>query len=124
MRFSQGNRFKFTGRHIETKAFYGFADVHYVEDKIYTYNKNNIAVYDYMVAKNLTGSSRSVLFRIIKPRYQIAYKDYRGTIYYAEDVYNTFKQAQLTLDKMLFNKELPDTHEYYVEIISYLDKQI
>lgn len=125
MRFSQGNRFKFTGRHIETEAFYSDADVAYAEDKLYEYNKNNIAVYDYVVAKDQgCYDNASVLLRIIKPRYQIAYKDEGDKIYYAEDVYNTFKQARLSLDKMLLDKELLDTREYYVKTISYLDEQI
>ena len=68
--------------------------------------------------------STSALFRIIRPRYQIAYKDKYGKIYYSENSYETFKQATSALGAMTFNKELPDSHEYYVETISYLDEQI
>lgn len=124
MRFSPFNKFKFTGRHIETETFYKNADIQYAKNKLYEYNKNNIAVWDYVIAKDQGYYSASVLFRIIKPRYQIAYKGEGGKIYYAEDVYNTFKQARLALDKILLNKELPDNREYYIETISYLDEQI
>lgn len=124
MRFSQSNRFKFTRRNIVDEAFYKNADIQYVENKLYEYNKNNIAVCDYAVAKDQGYYSASVLFRIIKPRYQIAYKDKYGKVYYSENAYETFKQTRLALDKMLLDKKLPDTHEYYVETISYLDEQI
>ena len=125
MRFSPSNKFKFTGRHIETEAVYRHADIQYIKNKLYMYNKNNIAVYDYLIAKDQGYQyGASVLFRIIKPRYQIAYKGEGDKIYYAENVFTTFKQARLALDKMLLDKELLDTREYYVEIISYLDEQI
>lgn len=125
MRFSQSNKFKFTGRHIETKVFYRDADIQYVKSKLYEYNKNNVAVLDYVLLKNLGCQySTSALFRIIRPRYQIAYKDKYGKVYYSENTYETFKQATSALGAMTFNKELPETHEYYVETISYLDEQI
>ena len=125
MRFSPSNRFKFTGRHIETKVFYKDVDMQFAENKIYEYNNNNIMVYDYMIAKDQDYPYYySALFRIIKPRYQIAYGDKYGKIYYSETVYDTLSQAMSALDAMIFNKELPETHEYYVATISYLDEQI
>lgn len=125
MRFSQSNKFKFTGRHIEAKVFFKDASIQYVKNKLYEYNKNNVAVLDYVLLKDPGCQySTSALFRIIRPRYQIAYKDKYGKIYYSENSYETFKQATLALGAMTFNKELPETHEYYVETISYLDEQI
>lgn len=124
VRFSPFNKFKFTGRHIETETFYKNADIQYAKNKLYEYNKNNIAVWDYVIAKDQGYYSASVLFRIIKPRYQIAYKGEGGKIYYSENAYETFKQAISALGAMTFNKELSETHGYYVETVSYLDEQI
>lgn len=123
MRFSQSNRFKFTRRNIETNAFYDCADIQYVKNKLYEYNKNNVAVLDFIQEASYN-YKYSALFRIIRPKYQIAYKDKYGKIYYSENSYETFKQATSALGAMTFNKELPETHEYYVETISYLDEQI
>lgn len=125
MRFSQSNRFKFTGRHIEAKVSFKDASIQYVKNKLYEYNKNNVAVLDYVLLKDPGCQySTSALFRIIRPRYQIAYKDKYGKIYYSENTYDTFKQATSVLGKMIFNKELPETRKYYVETISYLDEEI
>lgn len=125
MRFSQSNRFKFTGRHIEAKVFFKDANIQYVKNKLYEYNKNDVAVLDYVLLKDPGCQySTSALFRIIRPRYQIAYKDKYGKIYYSENTYDTFKQATSVLGKMIFNKELPETRKYYVETISYLDEEI
>lgn len=125
MRFSQSNRFKFTGRHIEAKVFFKDASIQYVKNKLYEYNKNDVAVLDYVLLKDPGCQySTSALFRIIRPRYQIAYKDKYGKIYYSENTYDTFKQATSVFGKMIFNKELPETRKYYVETISYLDEEI
>lgn len=125
MRFSQSNKFKFTGRHIEAKVFFKDASIQYVKNKLYEYNKNNVAVLDYVLLKDPGCQySTSALFRIIRPRYQIAYKDKYGKVYYSENSYETFKQAASALGAMTFSKELPETHGYYVETISYLDEQI
>ena len=125
MRFSQSNRFKFTGRHIEAKVFFKDASIQYVKNKLYEYNKNDVAVLGYVLLKDPGCQySTSALFRIIRPRYQIAYKDKYGKIYYSENTYDTFKQATSVLGKMIFNKELPETRKYYVETISYLDEEI
>lgn len=115
MRFSQSNRFKFTRRNIETKVFYRDADIQYVKNRLYEYNKNNVAVLDYVLLKDPGCQySTSALFRIIRPRYQIAYKDKYGKIYYSENTYETFKQATSAFGVMTFNKELSETHGYYV----------
>lgn len=125
MRFSPSNKFKFTRRHIEAKVFFKDASIQYVKNKLYEYNKNNVAVLDYVLLKDPGCQySTSALFRIIRPRYQIAYKDKYGKIYYSENTYDTFKQATSVLGKMIFNKELPETRKYYVETISYLDEEI
>lgn len=125
MRFSQSNKFKFTRRNIVDEAFFKDASIQYVKNKLYEYNKNNVAVLDYVLLKDPSCQySTSALFRIIRPRYQIAYKDKYGKIYYSENTYETFKQATSALGAMTFNKELSETHGYYVETISYLDEQI
>lgn len=125
MRFSHSNKFKFTGRHIEAKVFFKDASIQYVKNKLYEYNKNNVAVLDYVLLKDPGCQySTSALFRIIRPRYQIAYKDKYGKIYYSENAYETFKQASSALAELMVNKELPDTQEYYIETISYLDEEI
>lgn len=125
MRFSRSNKFKFTGRHIEAKVFFKDASIQYVKNKLYEYNKNNVAVLDYVLLKDPGCQySTSALFRIIRPRYQIAYKDKYGKVYYGENSYETFKQAASALGAMTFNKELSETHDYYVETVSYLDEQI
>ena len=125
MRFSQINRFKFTRRNIVDEAFFKDASIQYVKNKLYEYNKNNVAVLDYVLLKDPGCQySTSALFRIIRPRYQIAYKDKYGKIYYSENAYETFKQATSALGAMTFNKELSETHGYYVETVSYLDEQI
>lgn len=125
MRFSPINKFKFTRRHIEAKVFFKDASIQYVKSKLYEYNKNNVAVLDYVLLKDPGCQySTSALFRIIRPRYQIAYKDKYGKIYYSENSYETFKQATSALGAMTFNKELSETHDYYVETVSYLDEQI
>lgn len=125
MRFSPSNKFKFTRRHIEAKGFFKDASIQYIKNKLYEYNKNNVAVLDYVLLKDPGCQySTSALFRIIRPRYQIAYKDKYGKIYYSENTYETFKQATSALGAMTFNKELSETHGYYVETVSYLDEQI
>ena len=125
MRFSPSNKFKFTRRNIVDEAFFKDASIQYVKNKLYEYNKNNVAVLDYVLLKDPGCQySTSALFRIIRPRYQIAYKDKYGKIYYSENTYDTFKQATSVLGKMIFNKELPETRKYYVETISYLDEEI
>lgn len=125
MRFSPSNKFKFTRRHIGAKVFFKDASIQYVKNKLYEYNKNNVAVLDYAIAKDYGYQyNASALFRIIRPRYQIAYKDKYGKVYYSENSYETFKQATSALGAMTFNNELPDSHEYYVETISYLDEEI
>jgi hypothetical protein len=107
------------------EAFFKDASIQYVKNKLYEYNKNNVAVLDYVLLKDPGCQySTSALFRIIRPRYQIAYKDKYGKIYYSENTYDTFKQATSVLGKMIFNKELPETRKYYVETISYLDEEI
>lgn len=122
MRFSQCNRFKFTRRNIVDEAFYGDADISFIKEKLYEYNKNNVAVYDYTVIKGQSYPSVSVLFRIIKPRYQIAYKGKGGKVYYSETAYRMVDYANEACD--LLNKNESDTREYYVETISYLDEKI
>lgn len=125
MRFSPSNKFKFTRRNIVDEAFFKDASIQYVKNKLYEYNKNNVAVLDYVLLKDPGCQySTSALFRIIRPRYQIAYKDKYGKIYYSENSYETFKQATSALGAMTFNKELSETHGYYVETVSYLDEQI
>lgn len=125
MRFSPSNKFKFAMRHIEAKVFFKDASIQYVKNKLYEYNKNNVAVLDYVLLKDPGCQySTSALFRIIRLRYQIAYKDKYGKIYYSENTYETFKQATSALGAMTFNKELSETHGYYVETVSYLDEQI
>lgn len=125
MRFSPSNKFKFTRRHIEAKVFFKDASIQYVKNKLYEYNKNNVAVLDYVLLKDPGCQySTSALFRIIRPRYQIAYKDKYRKVYYSENTYETFKQATSALGAMTFNKELSETHGYYVETVSYLDEQI
>lgn len=125
MRFSPSNKFKFTRRNIVDEAFFKDASIQYVKNKLYEYNKNNVAVLDYVLLKD-PGSqySTSALFRIIRPKYQIAYKDKYEKIYYSENAYETFKQATSALGAMTFNKELSETHGYYVETVSYLDEEI
>lgn len=49
MRFSPSNKFKFTRRHIEAKGFFKDASIQYVKNKLYKYNKNNVAVLDYVL---------------------------------------------------------------------------
>lgn len=122
MRFSQGNKFKFTRRNIINETFYYNADIHFVKEKLYEYNKNDVAVYDYIVLQDKHLSSFSALFRIIKPRYQIAYKDKYGKVYYSEKVWRAIYLANDACD--LLNKNESDNREYYVETISYLDEQI
>lgn len=122
MRFSQSNRFKFTCRNIVNETFYYNANIHFVKKKLYEYNKNEVAVYDYIVLQDKHLSSFSSLFRIIKPRYQIAYKDKYGKVYYGEKAYRAIYLAKDTCD--LLNKKETDNREYYVETISYLDEQI
>lgn len=125
MRFSPSNKFKFTRRNIVDEAFFKDASIQYVKNKLYEYNKNNVAVLDYVLLKDPGCQySTSALFRIIRPRYQIAYKDKYGKIYYSENSYETFKRATSALGAMTFNKELSETHDYYVETVSYLDEQI
>lgn len=123
MRFSPNNRFKFTRRHIEIKDFYDNINAEDIKTKFYEFNRHNVAVLDYVLSKDLNYQFL-LIFRIIRPRYQIAYKDKYGKIYYSENVYETFKQARLALEAMTFNSELSDDHNYYVEIISYLDEEI
>lgn len=122
MRFSPSNKFKFTRRNIVNESFYYNADIHFIKDKLYEYNRNDVAVYDYIVLQDKHLSSFSALFRIIKPRYQIAYKDKYGKLYYGEKAYRAMYLAKEACD--LLNKKETDSHEYYVETISYLDEEI
>ena len=101
MRFSPINKFKFTRRHYRGISFFKDASIQYVKSKLYEYNKNNVAVLDYVLLKDPGCQySTSALFRIIRPRYQIAYKDKYGKIYYSENSYETFKQATSALGAM------------------------
>lgn len=123
MRFSPSNRFKFTYRNIVDETFHYGADIHFIKEKLYEYNRNNVAVYDYMVLPDkCRQNGSSVLFRIIKPRYQIAYKTDNGRIYYSEKVYRAIYLAKDACD--LLNKKETGSREYYVETISYLDEEI
>lgn len=123
-------RFEFTIKDLEVETFRHVSQW-FIEDKIKKYAGQRIGVYDYSIAcEDNHGDEYTVVFRILKPRYQIVVIDrIMGRQYINDYVYTnlhdaTFKCEQLMKEQSTKNIKHEYEIAYKIEPIYYLDHKI
>lgn len=123
-------RFEFTIKDLEVETFRHVSQW-FIEDKIKKYAGQRIGVYDYSIAgEGNPGNEYTVVFRILKPRYQIVSIDrVMGRCYIDDYVYTnlhdaTFKCEQLIKEQSTKNFKPGYELEYEIEPIYYLNHKI
>ena len=124
-------RFEFTIKDLEVETFRHVSQW-FIKDKIKKYTGQRIGVYDYSIAcEDNHGDEYTVVFRILKPRYQITAIDRIGVEYhYIDDYVYTnlhdaeFKHEQLVKEQAARGIDPMYELEYEIEPIYYLDHKI
>lgn len=123
-------KFEFTIKDLEVETFHR-ASLGRIKTQFVEYAGKRIGVYDYSIARSDDNVSEyTVVFRILKPRYQIVAIDrILGRQYIDDYVYTNlhdaeFKHEQL-IREQLAKGILPEYEiAYKIEPIYYLDKKI
>lgn len=123
-------RFEFTIKDLEVETFRHVSQW-FVEDKIKRYAGQRIGVYDYSIAcEDKYGEEYTVVFRILKPRYQIVLTDrIMGRQYIDDYVFTNLHDAEFKYEQLVkeqFAKGVKPGYEikYEIEPIYYLDHKI
>lgn len=123
-------RFEFTIKDLEVETF-NRVSLGRIKKQFAEYAGKRIGVYDYSIARSDDNVSEySVVFRILKPRYQIVAIDrVIGRQYIDDYVYTNlhdaeFKHEQLIKEQLAKNLKPGYDLDYLVEPIYYLDKKI
>ena len=123
-------RFEFTIKDLEVETFRHVSQW-FIETKIKKYAGQRIGVYDYSIAcEDNPGDEYTVVFRILKPRYQIVAIDrIMGRQYIDDYVYTNlhdaaFKHEQLVKEQAARGIDPMYELDYEIEPIYYLDHKI
>lgn len=123
-------RFEFTIKDLEVETF-SRVSLGFIKLQFAKYAGKRIGVYDYSIARSDDSVSEyTVVFRILKPRYQIVAIDrIMGRQYIDDYVFTnlhdaTFKCEQLIKEQLAKNLKPGYEFEYEIEPIYYLDKKI
>ena len=123
-------RFEFTIKDLEVETFRHVSQW-FVEDKIKKYAGQRIGVYDYSIAcEDNHGDEYTVVFRILKPRYQIVAIDKTAVVRkYSDLIYTNlhdaeFKHEQLVKEQAARGIDPMYELDYEIEPIYYLDHKI
>ena len=123
-------RFEFTIKDLEVETF-NRASLGRIKKQFAEYAGKRIGVYDYSIARSDDSVSEyTVVFRILKPRYQIVAIDrVMGRQYIDDYVYTNLHDAEFKCELLIkeqLSKGISSEHEiqYLVEPIYYLDKKI
>ena len=123
-------RFEFTIKDLEVETF-NRVTLGRIKKQFAEYAGKRIGVYDYSIARSDDSVSEyTVVFRILKPRYQIVAIDrILGRQYISDYVYTNlhdaeFKHEQLIKEQSEKNIKPGYELEYEIEPIYYLDKKI
>lgn len=123
-------RFEFTIKDLEVETFRHVSQW-FIEDKIKKYAGQRIGVYDYSIAcEDNHGDEYTVVFRILKPRYQIVAIDKTAVVRkYSDLVYTNlhdaeFKHEQLVKKQAARGIDPVYELDYEIEPIYYLDHKI
>ena len=123
-------RFEFTIKDLEVETFRHVSQ-QFIKDKIKKYAGQRIGVYDYSIAcEGNHGEEYTVVFRILKPRYQIVAIDrVMGRCYIDDYVYTNLHDATFKCERLIkeqSSKGIVPEYEiaYEIEPIYYLDKKI
>ena len=95
-------RFEFTIKDLEVETFRHVSQW-FIEDKIKKYAGQRIGVYDYSIAcEDNHGDEYTVVFRILKPRYQIVVIDrIMGRQYINDYVYTNLHDATFKCERTI-----------------------
>lgn len=123
-------KFEFTIKDLEVETFNRIT-LGRIKEQFVEYASKRIGVYDYSIAKSDDSVGEyTVVFRILKPRYQIVAIDrVIGRQYIDDYVYTNlhdaeFKHERLIKEQLAKNLKLGYDFDYLVEPIYYLDKKI
>lgn len=123
-------KFEFTIKDLEVETF-NRVSLGRIKKQFAEYAGKRIGVYDYSIARSDDSVSEyTVVFRILKPRYQIVAIDrVMGRNYIDDYVYTNlhdaeFKYEQLIREQLAKNLKPGYEFEYEIELIYYLDKKI
>lgn len=123
-------KFEFTIKDLEVETF-NRVSLGRIKKLFAEYAGKRIGVYDYSIARSDDSVSEyTVVFRILKPRYQIVAIDrILGHQYIGDYVYTNlhdaeFKHEQLIREQLAKNLKPGYEFEYEIEPIYYLDKKI
>lgn len=124
-------KFEFTIKDLEVETF-NRVSLGRIKKLFAEYAGKRIGVYDYSIARSDDSVSEyTVVFRILKPRYQIVAIDRVGVQrHYIDDyVYTNLHDAQFKYERLIkeqSEKNLKPRYEleYEIEPIYYLDKKI
>lgn len=123
-------RFEFTIKDLEVETFHRVS-LGRIKKQFAEYAGKRIGVYDYSIARSDDSVSEyTVVFRILKPRYQIVAIDrVMGRQYIDGYVYTNLHDAEFKCELLIkeqLSKGILPEHEiqYLVEPIYYLDKKI
>lgn len=123
-------RFEFTIKDLEVETFKHVSS-EFIENKFVEYAGKHIGVYDYTIAcEDDIGQYHTVIFRILKPRYQIVAIDKTAVVRkYSDFIYTNlhdaeFKHEQLVKEQAARGIDPMYELDYMVEPIYYLDHKI
>lgn len=123
-------RFEFTIKDLEVETF-NCVSLGRIKKLFAEYAGKRIGVYDYSIARSDDSVSEyTVVFRILKPRYQIVAIDrILGRQYISDYVYTNLHDAEFKCEQLIKEQSskgiLPEYEvAYEIEPIYYLDKKI
>ena len=123
-------KFEFTIKDLEVETF-NRVSLGRIKKQFAEYAGKRIGVYDYSIARSDDSVSEyTIVFRILKPRYQIVAIDrILGRQYISDYVYTNlhdaeFKHEQLIREQLAKGISSEYEIQYLVEPIYYLDKKI
>ena len=123
-------KFEFTIKDLEVETF-NRVSLGRIKKQFAEYAGKRIGVYDYSIARSDDSVSEyTIVFRILKPRYQIVAIDrILGRQYISDYVYTNlhdakFKHEQLIREQLAKGISPEYEIQYLVEPIYYLDKKI
>lgn len=124
-------RFEFTIKDLEIETF-KYVNLEFIENKFARYAGKHIGVYDYSITRTDSSIDEySVVFRILKPRYQIVAIDKTAVVrqYIDDYVYTNlhdaeFKHEQLVKEQTARGIDPMYELDYEIEPIYYLDHKI
>lgn len=123
-------KFEFTIKDLEVETF-NRVSLGRIKKQFAEYAGKRIGVYDYSIARSDDSVSEyTVVFRILKPRYQIVAIDrILGRQYISDYVYTNLHDAEFKCEQLIKEQSskgiLPEYEvAYEIEPIYYLDKKI